>query len=110
MGKQYPKVCQVCGKHFIGRSGRAKFCEDCRLIAYAKNESVHKHLKYIQKSEERFKKYKEGVTFVCKICGRTYRVHERTHRVMCNSCLSTNAYGKGLIRQRKDIEEELVED
>jgi DNA-directed RNA polymerase subunit RPC12/RpoP len=66
---------------------------------------------YEKKSSEMLmKKYREGVIFVCSICGRKFRVHERTNRKICTECLSDSAYGRLLIRHRKEIKEEVVED
>lgn len=54
------------------------------------------------------KKYAIGVTYVCKQCGRTILVHERTCRDTCDECLSKTAYGRKLLNSRKFITEEVV--
>lgn len=110
MGKRYPKVCLLCGIKFIGTSGRAKYCPECRAkVGYESTKSFQEAMAY-KRAQKLFKKYKEGVIYTCKICGRKIRVYERTRRSMCNECLMKTAYGRSLISQRKDIREEIVED
>lgn len=110
MVKRYPKTCTVCGKNYIAASGRSKYCPECKKEAY---KTINKKLyeeTYIRKSEESFKKYKEGVVYTCKLCGRKIRVHERTRRSICNECCMTTRFGRQLIAQRKDLKEEILED
>ena len=110
MNKRYPKYCVLCGEKFIGTSPNAKYCLTCKT--YSQKEINRKQAvgTISRKHDLMYKKYKEGVIFVCKICGKRIRVHERTRRSMCNACLVDSAYGRSLMRQRKDIEEEILED
>ena len=110
MSKHYPKYCVICGERFIGTSPNAKYCIECKIHSQKEINRLQSLTTTNKNHDVLYKKYKEGVIFVCRLCGRKIRVHERTARTMCNECLSETAYGRALMRQRKDIKEEVVED
>ena len=110
MKKRYPKICVLCGSKFIGTSPNAKYCYACKTYNKQTIVRMRNDKENAKNHVEQSAKYREGVVFVCKICGRKIRVHERTRRTMCNACLDGSVYGRALMRQRKDIIEEIVED
>lgn len=108
---EYNKTCAVCGEKFISGSPNAKYCLACRETgrSIAKNRYKAKNDKI--RREEIRRKYAEGVIFVCSCCGRKIRVHERTHRKICDHCLgSLGQDGMHRVKLRKDIKEEVVKD
>ena len=108
--RKYPKMCVLCGVKYVATSGRSKYCPDCRAEAYKASDKKVRKEQSIRRSEEMFKRYKDGVVYTCRVCGRKIRVHERTRRSICNECCMTTTFGRQLIAQRKDLKEEVVED
>lgn len=103
-GREYKRFCEMCQRPYISGSAHTRWCPECRGMQYR------------QKARERYatgKKYTPVAfcTFTCVVCGQRYRVFERTRRRICSACLSNmGAYGRQLIRQRKDAEEVVWDD
>lgn len=111
MQRVYHRQCVICGNPFDSRAPGAKYCSICRekgFVAQIQREQYKK--RYLKHRANICEKYRKGVIFICRECGRKYLVHERTLRSICTNCLKETHYGRELISNRKDIKEELVEE
>ena len=108
MSKQYHRSCRICVTSFISNSGHCYYCESCRTEGKRLADGMCRERRKLILSEIAHKRYSEGIIYVCKECGRKIKVHERTRRSICNECASKTAYGRELMRNRKDIKEEVI--
>lgn len=106
---KYDLLCKLCGEHFIATYKNTWYCPECKV--HTDERRYRKRCDTLRKryQKEARKKYNDGITYVCIQCGRTIMVHERTSRKTCDECMSKTAYGRKLLKSRKFIQEEVVD-
>lgn len=77
-------ICDVCGKMYIVKSGRQKYCLECATEQVNKNVRAHKR-EYMAENKGKnrmLKKETRGKRYICVVCGKEYEKH--TTGVTCS--------------------------
>lgn len=95
-----PLICNVCGKHFLGRTKTDKYCsKECQKISMRQLKNEHERLKSIEK----YKNDPDALT--CKECG--YMGHDlsnhikRLHMPIEDYCKKHNCDKFSIISKKK---------
>ena len=86
--RHFVKHCQMCGVEYIANSAASKYCEAHREAGRELVQKKHREKRKAIQHQKLREKYAEGVTYRCRICGFTIRVHERIgNRQVCDACM-----------------------
>ena len=70
-------ICQNCGKEYVVKSGRQKYCPECSEKIVLENIRAQKR-KYALENSEKIKSLKQdtrGKRYICPICGKEFEKH-----------------------------------
>lgn len=70
-------ICENCGKEYIVKSGRQRFCPECAEMAVKENIRLHKR-EYMAENSEKAKQLKadtRGKRYICPVCGKEFEKH-----------------------------------
>ncbi len=93
-------TCQMCGKEYVVKSGRQKFCDDCKEKALLEWQRERKKgYNKASGQDEKKKERRKSVIKICIYCGREFEIHTTTN-VCSDYC---RAEQKKIIMCKKDI-------
>lgn len=73
-------VCQMCGKEYVVKSGRQKFCDDCKEEANLKwQRERKKEYNKVSGQAEKKKIRRKSAIKICAYCGREFESHTATN-------------------------------